>query len=259
MWKKTCWYDSDLCAKTSYFKDYCLDYSLEMLKTWHLIQEKCIYLQWKQHDYSFFYQVSSLKDKRIVSVLKRWNALLSIDTFNIVQCSLCHFTPREWELVRYLSVAGDNGMGNRSSHREPTSRSTQGYDGETIWAIIPWDKWPWREKVSDKAANSLQSGIWGKIIALWLNWILGHLLHSNEMVIVVTLPLHLPDYFLPDYRAGSRGDYLPTGIHLKYVCVGLFCQCKSPIITGTSAYYMAAFTWGLTGVQRDVIKENRYV
>lgn len=79
------------------------------------------------------------------------------------------------------------------------------------------------------ASNSLQSGIWGKIIALWLNWILGHLHHSNEMVIVVTLPLHLPDYFLPDYRAGSRGDYLPTATHLLYVCVGLFCQCKPPL------------------------------
>lgn len=66
-------------------------------------------------------------------------------------------------------------------------------------------------------ANSPQSGNWVKIITLWLNWILGHLSHSNEMAVVVTQPFHLPDDFLPDYRAGSRGDYLPTGIYLIYV------------------------------------------
>lgn len=86
-----------------------------------------------------------------------------------------------------------------------------------------------RKGQQQTTANSPQSGIWGKIIAPWLNCILGHLSHSNEMAVVVTRPLHLPDDFLPDYRAGSRGDYLPTGTHLIYVHRFVLVKCKSPL------------------------------
>lgn len=44
--------------------------------------------------------------------------------------------------------------------------------------------------------------------------------------LVVTRPFHLHGHFLPDYRAGSRGDYLPTGIDSIYV--HSFCFRQPP-------------------------------
>lgn len=45
----------------------------------------------------------------------------------------------------------------------------------------------------------------------------------------MTRPFHLRDHFLPDYRAASRGDYLPTGIYLIYVHSFGFGRCSSPL------------------------------
>ena len=40
--------------------------------------------------------------------------------------------------------------------------------------------------------------------------------------LVVTRPFHLHRHFSPDYRAGGRGDYLPTGISLCMLSLS-FC------------------------------------
>lgn len=47
--------------------------------------------------------------------------------------------------------------------------------------------------------------------------------------LVVTQPFHLRGHFLADYRAGSRGDYLPTGIYLIYVRSFCFCRRQAPL------------------------------
>lgn len=47
--------------------------------------------------------------------------------------------------------------------------------------------------------------------------------------LVVTRPFHLRGRFSPDYRAGSRGDYLPTGIYLIYVHSFCFSGRQSPL------------------------------
>lgn len=116
----------------------------------------------------------------------------------------------------YFSAAADNRICDSSPHYKLQHsgiwRRNHLNNYSSGWMAAAW------KGQQQTTANSPQSGIWGKIIAPWLNCILGHLSHSNEMAVVVTRPFSTPwRFFLPDYRAGTRGDYLPTGRHLIYV------------------------------------------